>query len=449
MTMALNVGCSKVYSVDVNSAQKISDTAGNFSNNLHDGDHFGQAVANLGDFNRDGSSDLVVGAPYDDDNGADEGAVYLLFMTADGHVGSKQKISAGTGNFSGLLQPGDHFGAAVANLGDLNRDGVTDIAVGAPGDDDGGTDRGAVWILNLDATGQVLNQQKISALAGNLNVTLHDGDQFGASVTAIGDLDGDGVTDLAVGAPGDSDGGTGRGAIWILLMNSNGTVKSAQKISDSAGNFTGGLQDGDRFGAAVADMGDLDGNGTHDLVVGAPGDSGGGPARGAIWMVLLNRDGTVSSYQKICQDQGQFDGTIGDGDQFGSSVANLGDINKDGVPEVGVGVPFNSDGGFNRGAFWVLFMRQDRTVISSSRISNTQGNFQGTLLDNDQFGSALAGIGDLNQDGNLDIVTAAMLDDDGGVDRGALWVLFMNAATITPRVDSNADLTTLYNGRGY
>ncbi|MBI3561069.1 MAG: FG-GAP repeat protein [Gammaproteobacteria bacterium] len=445
--LALSAGCSNYYSIDVNTAQKISDTSGNFSNQLHNGDQFGQALAKLGDLNQDGVSDIAVGAPLDDDNGTDQGALYILFMQANGQVASKQKISASAGNFTGGLASGDHFGAAVANIGDLNRDGFIDLAVGAPGDNDGGTGRGAVWILNLDAQGLVLNQHKISST--DLAAGLKDGDRFGSAVTAIGDLDGDGVADLAVGAPGDDDGGTDRGAVWILFMNSDGTVKSSQKISISSGNFKGDLHNGDQFGVALADMGDLDANGVHDLAVGAPGDNDGGMQRGAVWLLLMNRDGTVSATQKISQTQGQFDGLLGNGDHFGTAVTNLGDLNHDGIPELGVGAPYNGDGGPNRGSIWVVFLRGDHTVISSSRISNTQGNFQGALHDNDQFGTALIGLGDMNQDGVADIATGAILDSDGGTDRGAVWLLFMKPAVTAQRIDPNIDMATLFSGRGY
>ena len=84
--------------------------------------------------------------------------------------------------------------------------------------------------------------QKISDTQGGFAGGLDDGDSFG-TVTSLGDLDGDGVGDLAVGAHQDDDGGLGRGAVWILFLNSDGTVKSHQKISDTEGGFAGGLDD--------------------------------------------------------------------------------------------------------------------------------------------------------------------------------------------------------------
>ena len=153
--------------------------------------------------------------------------------------------------------------------------------------------------------GTVLSHQKISDTAGNFLGILDNGDRFGA-VASLGDLDGNGpsVLALAVGAPLDDDGGFNRGAVWILFLNTNGTVNSHQKISSTAG---GGplLGNRDNFGNRVAALGDLDGDGVGDLAVGAPfDDDGGGPNRGAVWILFLdgvpacpadvNNDGVVN-----------------------------------------------------------------------------------------------------------------------------------------------------------
>lgn len=442
-------GCTNTFSTDVDSSQKISATAGNFADNLDDDDQFGQSIANVGDIERDGVIDLVVGAPGDDDGGADQGAVYVLFMDDNGQVDIRQKISETEGNFNGALDGGDRFGAAVAGLTDLNRDGFIDIAVGAPGDDDGGSDHGAVWILNLDAQGRVFTHQKISSDVGNFTGVLDDGDAFGSAVTAIGDLNRDGIIDLAVGVPGDDDGGVDRGAVWILFMNNDGTTFAQQKISFTAGNFGGNLEDNDFFGSALANVGDIDGDGVNDLAVGTPGADDGGADRGAVWILYLNTNGTVKGEIKIAQNNAQFAGPLGDGDQFGSAITSLGDLNNDGVADLAVGARFNDDGGVDRGALWILFMRRDNTVISASRISDTQGNFQGTLLDDDRFGTALVSLGDLNRDGVTDMASGASLDNDGGADRGAVWVLFMRSVEISVDTDYDADLGVIFSGRGY
>ncbi len=168
------------------------------------------------------------------------------------NVDSEQQISASSGNFNGVLLDDDRFGSAVAAIGDLEADGVVDLAVGAPGDGIILNDRGAVWILFMNRDGTLDLEQKISARDGNFNGTLRDGDAFGSAVTGIGDLNGDQILDIAVGAPGDDAGGSDRGAVWILFLRQDGTVLHEAKISDTDGNFGGTLDNGDRFGSALA-----------------------------------------------------------------------------------------------------------------------------------------------------------------------------------------------------
>jgi hypothetical protein len=419
-------GCSVSYSTDVDDEQKISDESGNFNGSLDESDQFGYAVANIGDLEVDGVTDLAVGAPFDDDNGVDRGAVWILFMDSDGEVDTHQKISDDEGDFSGDLDDEDQFGSAIAPLGDLNNDGFLDIAVGAPLDDDGGTDRGAVWILFLNGDGTVQSEQKISDDDGEFDGDLDDNDEFGHALANIGDLNGDGVTDLAVGVPNDDDGGVDRGAVWILFMNSDGTVESSQKISSDEGDLDTDLEDEDQFGSAVTEIGDLDGDGVTDLAVGVIGDDDGGTDRGAVWILFMNSDGTVESKKRISQSRASFDGELDNNDQFGSALANMGDINDDGTEDLAVGAKQSDDGGTHRGAVWILFLEVDGEVVSSSKISDTEGSFDGSLDSGDQFGGSIAQIGDLDGDDSNDLAIGASLDDDGGTDKGAVWILFID-----------------------
>ena len=114
-------------------------------------------------------------------------------MNSNGSVDISQKISSNAGTFGGGLDDDDRFGTSVAGIGDLNGDGFADITVGAPYDDDGGDNRGAVWVLFLNADGTVQARQKISGQQGNFNDELKDNDLFGSAIAAIGDLDGDGI----------------------------------------------------------------------------------------------------------------------------------------------------------------------------------------------------------------------------------------------------------------
>ncbi len=407
----------------VQSEAKISDTFGGFNGVLDDSDSFGYGVANLGDLDGDGVPDLAVGAPGDDDGGPARGAVWILFMNSNGTVRAEQKISDTAGGFSGVLDNDDQFGGSVANLGDVDTDGVPDLAVGAESDDDGGTNRGAVWILFMNSNGTVRTHQKISDIEGGFNGVLDDTDGFGQSVANLGDLDGDSVPDLAVGAIDDDDGGPTRGAVWVLFMNSNGTVRAEQKISDTAGGFGGGLDDGDRFGSSIANLGDLDGDGIADLAVGAYGDDDGGGDRGAVWILFMNSNGTVRANQKISDTAGGFNGVLDDSDNFGISVASLGDINGNAMPDLAVGAWLDDDGGPERGAAWILSMNANGMVRAVQKISDIAGGFAGVLNTGDLFGASLAGLGDFDGDGVPDVAVGAVFDNDGGLDRGAVWVL--------------------------
>jgi hypothetical protein len=422
----------------------ISDTLGGFNGALDDDDGFGISVAALGDVDGDGVADIATGAIQDDDGGTDRGAIWILFMNADGTVRDHNKISSAAGGFTGALSNRDYFGISVASIGDLDVDGVPDLAAGAFFDDDGGVDRGAVWILFLNTDGTVKAHQKISNPTGGFSGALDDNDRFGIDISTLGDLDGDTISELAVGAYNDDDGGLNRGAVWILFMNRDGTVKTEQKISETEGGFVGALDDYDFFGVSVAGVGDLDQDGRPDLAVGAVWDDDGGPNRGAVWVLFMNADGTVRAEQKISGTEGGFSGVLHDGDYFGGSVDRVGDLDGDGVTDIITGAHNDDDGGTfpsdQRGAVWVLFMNSDGTVRDEQKISDTAGGFNGVLDNGDYFGVSVTSIGDLDADGRSDIAVGAYLDDDGGPNRGAIWILSLDGCpVIPPCCPGNAD----------
>jgi hypothetical protein len=412
--------------IRVGSEQKISANSGGFDGDLNNGDQFGSAVADPGDLQADGVRDLAVGAPFDDDGGNDRGATWILFMDDNGRVDQEQKISSSAGSLGGNLNNDDLFGSALAGIGDLSADGAFDLAVGAPGSDDGGTDRGAVWVLFLDARGRVLQGRSIADGGGGFDGNLNNNDRFGSAIADIGDVNGDGIRDLAVGAPNDDDGSDNAGAVWILMMQADGRVNSWQKISKQAGGFDGNLNANDHFGAAIAGMGDLDNDGRPDLAVGAPGADEGGTDRGAIWILFLDAGGRVLQEQNIADGAGGFDGNLDNDDRFGSALANIGDLSGDGIRDLAVGAPNDDDGSANAGAVWILTMQTNGKADGGQKIAQDTGGFNGNLDANDRFGAAIAATGDLDNDGDPDLAVGTPGDDDGGTDQGAVWLLFMD-----------------------
>src|SRR5262245_5231931 len=436
-------------------AQKISSTSGGFSAVLEEMDQFGRSIVNLGDMDGDGVTDILVGAHTDDDGGLDKGSVYILFMHSNGFAKEWRKISDLEGDFGGRLRKGDQFGRAAANLGDLDGDGVIDLAVSSNYDDDGGTNKGAVYILFLNPDATVKSSQKISSTQGGLPVPLSIHDEFGRSITNLGDLDGDGVTDILVGTPEDDEGGTNTGALHVLFLNPNGTVKAYHRIGKRSEGLA--IKPTDWFGFSSASLGDFDGDGVTDVVVGAVLDDDGGVNQGSIWILMLNPDGSVKEKHEIDELEGGFTAQMDDIDQFGTSVANLGDLDGDGVTDIAVGAVKDDDGGTpgfvdaDVGAVYVLFMNPDATVKSWVKISDISGDMPYSLDQWDWFGSALAPYGGLSGDGLFNVVIGCRNDDDAGGNQGAIYMVQLNDGTVpaanfgASRTRGIAPLTVTFN----
>jgi len=260
------------------------------------GDYFGQATTPVGDWDGDGNSDLVIASPLADDGGRNKGAIELCFLNSDGTIREQRRISSTSGGFGTGLDVRDSFGGrGVSLLGDVDGDGLTDAAVGAYLDDDGGTEAGAIWILFLNADFTVKSKTKISATSGNLSYAPLAGDNFGHSIAAVGDWDGNGVPDIATGANADDTGGTDAGSFSLLLLNSDATVKYQFVINATNNAFPGiTIPASDRFSRTVAYMGDHRQNGTRSIAIG-----GGAHTTGHVWILhfedfALWVDGLVS-----------------------------------------------------------------------------------------------------------------------------------------------------------
>jgi hypothetical protein len=406
----------------IGSVNKISSTQGNFLGLLDNGDCFGNHVDTVGDLNNDGITDLVVGAPWDDDGGVDKGAVYILFMNSNGTVNHHQKISDTQGNFTGTLYQEELLGSAVACIGDVNGDSINDIAVGGIFDNDGGTWKGSVWIIRLDTNGTAKGYTKISTLSGNFTGSLSNMAVFGIDIASIGDFNNDGTTDLLVGASRQDDGNLRAGSAWILLMDTGGYVLSHKKISMISGNLNLTLDVDDRFGHGLTPIGDVNGDGVTDIAVNATFDDDGGTDRGAIYILMLDTSGSVIHRSKISSLTTTFNSVLDNSDWFGHRLDAIPDIDGDGIPELVASAIGDDDGGSNRGAFYVLYIDSTGALKYYQKFSATQGSFTGSIGLGSQFGY-VGGIGDFNRDGFIDLAVGANMDNDGGTSRGAVWII--------------------------
>ncbi|MDA9774281.1 FG-GAP-like repeat-containing protein [Saprospiraceae bacterium] len=386
---------------------KIENGSGGMMADLEPGDRFSRDHDQAGDINGDGVIDLVIGARSDDDGATDAGAVYIAFLNSDGTVQSNQKISMLEGGFNETLLENNFFGYGVAGIGDYDNDGIPDIAATASGS----TNRG-LYIIHLNSDGTVKNFVKNS-----------DIDSQGLS--AIGDINNDGRIDLVACDPNSDAGGNNRGAINILFLDEQSEVitSSTVNISSENGGFGAGLEDNDKFGGReVAMLGDIDSDGTLEMAVGAFTSDGG---KGAIWILSLNSTTfNVESKVKITEGLNGFNDalTLGEnpngteGANFGHALCKVGDLNGDGVSDLMTGA--NQQ---NEGWGYILYLNEDKTVKTYTRINNTEGGFALNLTAEDRFSRSISFLGDLRGDGTIAVNYGA---GAGAGSAGALHLLF-------------------------
>jgi hypothetical protein len=267
---------------------------------------FGCSMASLGDLDGNGMPDLLVGAfgesyysAYNSTLSYGAGAVYILFMNTDftvrEHVrigGDRDMVNSPTKKPALSLLSNDNFGFSVANIGDLDGDGVVDIAVGAPG-----SYLGCVYVFYLNRNG-TYKGSPIMIREGH-----HGGPpqgfqgRLGSTVAPMGDLDQDGIPDLIVTA---GDAAAGNSKVHVLFMHRNATVKKYSTIGFGIGGGPDAEDTFTNFGSALLLMPDLDGDTVPDLVIGARfnQDPRGQKNAGGLYVCFMNRDGTIKSFVK-------------------------------------------------------------------------------------------------------------------------------------------------------
>jgi hypothetical protein len=344
----------------------------------------GYSVAGAGDVNGDGFADVVIGAPYYEDGENDEGAAFLFHGSAAG-------LSTTAGWFVESNNSSDHLGYAVAGVGDLNGDGLSDVGVGVPGYDNGQTSEGAVFLYYGTASG--LPTTPTHTLESNFTVA-----QMGQSLDGAGDFNGDGFGDLVVGAPSYD---SAKGAVYTWTGAASGPpVPWATWIGGAS----------HQLGYSVAGVGDVDGDGNSDIAAGRPG-------------YVAAYQGAVTVYRDIASGPSTSDlYNTGGNTLFGRSVAGAGDVNGDGYADVLVGAPEGAVSLGNEGL--ALLYRGYSGGIESNPSWTARGAQNGARL-----GNSVAGVGDVNGDGYADMLVGAWRWNGGQSDEGGAF-LFLGRADI-------------------
>jgi hypothetical protein len=354
-------------------------------------DRCGYSVSSAGDVNGDGFGDLIVGAFAADPNGSRSGASYVVFGKAAG-FGASLSLGLLDGN-NGFQINGESFddfsGSAVSSAGDVNGDGFDDLIVGADFASTNGFYSGASYVVFGKASGFGATLE-LSSLDGSNGFEFYGEaafDRNGISVSSAGDVNGDGFTDLIVGAHGADPNGSASGASYVVFGKASGFggLLLLSSLDGNNGFQINGEAANDESGVSVSDAGDFNGDGFADLIVGAPNADPNGSKSGASYVLFGTASGFGATLELSSLDGNngfKINGEAG-ADRSGGSVSGAGDVNGDGFDDLIVGASGGDPNGSGSGASYVILgsMPGESVTRTGTDIANTinGGNFKDTL----------------------------------------------------------------------
>jgi hypothetical protein len=402
-------------------------------------DRSGASVSNAGDVNGDGLDDLIVGARNAGLNDKKEiGKSYIIFGKIDSTAINLSAIASGTGGFVINGENAmDYSGWSVSTAGDVNGDNLDDLIVSAYGADPSGKESaGKSYVIFGKTDNTVINLSDIGTGGFVINGE-NAGDKSGWSASNAGDVNGDGLDDLIIGASkADPNGRTDAGKSYIVFGKTDNTAINLSAIANGTGGF---VINSERVWInwntiLVSNAGDVNGDGLDDLIIGAKSASPNNKAHaGKSYVIFGKTDNTAIDLSAI--------GTAGfvingekSGDWSGVSISTAGDVNGDGLDDLIVGADqVDLNGKLNIGKSYVVFGKTDNTEINLSAIVSGTGGF---VINGenayDYSGYSVSTAGDVNGDGLDDLIVGAYnADPNNQRGAGKSYVIFGKTDTDT------------------
>ncbi len=412
-------------------AKAIDDGTNGFALRGTSGDGYsGFAVSAAGDVNGDGYDDLAIGAPNTKINGNDKAGIsHIVFGKSDWSAGSFDLTGSFNDGTDGIRLDGaafnDQSGHAIAGVGDLNGDGFDEVLIGAPYADPGGTDVGTGYVLFGGAN--IAGPVALSSLFSLPGLASLPHSNAGLGVAGIGDINGDGFDELAIG----SDGFSGySGSVFVVFGAAN--LQSATIDLASLDGSDGFRVDVYDFYGAISAAGDVNGDGYDDFIIGAYYAGYGTIDSGSAYLIYGKSDWSGSNGKidltQLTPAQGfRIDGAA-TGDLVGRSVSGGGDLNGDGFDDLVIGAPYaNLNGITDAGSTYVIYggnFTGQTMKIGTSKDDKLTGTLNADILNGGLGNDILTGKGgaDVFQGGagndefHVGDIGFALADGGGGTD---------------------------------
>ncbi len=461
--LSLAIGSALLMGTGNTAAQvlELSDLNGSNGFVLHGidpSDNSGSLVSAAGDINGDGVDDLIIGAFFADPNGERSGESYVVFGTTSpsSSVFELSDLNGSNGFTLNGVSNYDRSGESASTAGDFNGDGVDDLIIGATNAEYNGQSY-VVFGNSSTAFGSVL---ELSALNGNNGFTLNGinlSDNFGDSVSTAGDVNGDGLQDLVIGADFANGNDISSGQTYVVFGNSMtplpfGAVFELSDLDGSNGFILNGTNSFDRSGSSVSTAGDINGDGLGDIIIGASNADTNGENSGVTYVVF----GSTSPFPGML-DLSALNGNngftingIADSDLSGFSVSSAGDINADGLDDLIIGAFLADPNGGASGQSYVIFGNTApfAAELELSALDSNNGFFINGVEFADASGISVSAAGDINSDGIADLLIGALRADPNDINSGESYVIFGSNSSPSP-FGSVFELSTLNGDNGF